>query len=148
MIQICICHARMEEANNPGTYEYELNRMLKENNLPTIKVPKDDAGTTSTTTITTTTTTASASRSDFAPTAMDTVSAVPATTSTRAKQQPPQETPKPQRPEASWVSVYRPASQATVPLQQIPLAPSSDFGLNFYTSKKEAGHKNIFLQNT
>ncbi len=39
-INTCILHAHYRNLENPGTYEVELNKVLKLNNLPTIKIPE------------------------------------------------------------------------------------------------------------
>ncbi len=41
-IHTCVAHAQNKEQMNPGTYKYELNRVLKANNLPTIIIPDDE----------------------------------------------------------------------------------------------------------
>ena len=43
----CVAHAQNQEQKNPGTYKYELNRVLKANNLPTIIIPDDEQETNS-----------------------------------------------------------------------------------------------------
>ena len=40
-IMSCMMHAHLINAVNPGTYNTELNRTLKLNNLPTINLPND-----------------------------------------------------------------------------------------------------------
>lgn len=39
-INVCILHAHYRNIENPGSYENELNKILKLNNLPTVKVPE------------------------------------------------------------------------------------------------------------
>ena len=41
-IHTCVAHAQNKEQIKPGTYKYELNRVLKANNLPTIIIPDDE----------------------------------------------------------------------------------------------------------
>ncbi len=41
-IHTCVAHAQTQEQREPGTYKYELNRVLKPNNLPTIIIPDDE----------------------------------------------------------------------------------------------------------
>ncbi len=40
-INICVAHAQFKNQEKPGTYKYELNRILKTNNLPSIAIPDD-----------------------------------------------------------------------------------------------------------
>lgn len=40
-IHICVIHAQVKDQQKPGTYAKELNKMLKENKLPSIIVPED-----------------------------------------------------------------------------------------------------------
>ncbi len=40
-INTCILHAHYRNIENPGTYEAELNKVLKLNNLPTIRIPEN-----------------------------------------------------------------------------------------------------------
>ena len=44
-IHACVAHAQYKEQIKPGTYKYELNRVLKANNLPTIIIPDDEPDT-------------------------------------------------------------------------------------------------------
>ncbi len=44
-IYICVTHAENANPKNPGTYKYELNKLLKANKLPTIKFPDDEPST-------------------------------------------------------------------------------------------------------
>ncbi len=41
-IHICVAHAENQDQKKPGTYQYELNRTLKANNLPTIIIPDEE----------------------------------------------------------------------------------------------------------
>ena len=41
-IHICAAHAQNQEQKKPGSYNYEFNRILKANNLPTIIIPPDE----------------------------------------------------------------------------------------------------------
>ncbi len=41
-IHTCVAHAENQDQKKPGTYKYELNRVLKANNLPTIIIPDDE----------------------------------------------------------------------------------------------------------
>ncbi len=41
-IHAYVAHAQNQEQRKPGTYEYEVNRVLKANSLPTIIIPDDD----------------------------------------------------------------------------------------------------------
>ncbi len=45
-INICVAHAQAKNHQNPGTYSYELNKVLKANSLPTIIIPDDSDKTT------------------------------------------------------------------------------------------------------
>ena len=45
-INICVAHAKLKNQENPGSYSYELNRILKANNLPTIIIPEESDTTT------------------------------------------------------------------------------------------------------
>ncbi len=40
-INIRVAHAQFKNQEKPGTYKYELNRILKANNLPSIVIPDD-----------------------------------------------------------------------------------------------------------
>ncbi len=40
-IHICVAHAQNENQKKPSTYKYELNKVLKANNLPTIIIPDE-----------------------------------------------------------------------------------------------------------
>lgn len=40
-INICVAHAQCKNREKPGTYAYELNKVLKANNLPNIIIPED-----------------------------------------------------------------------------------------------------------
>ena len=44
-INICVAHAQAKNQQSPGTYSYELNRVLKANSLPTIIIPNDSDNT-------------------------------------------------------------------------------------------------------
>ncbi len=41
-IHICAAHAQNQEQKKPGSYNYEFNRILKINNLPTIIIPPEE----------------------------------------------------------------------------------------------------------
>ncbi len=41
-IHICVAHAQSKNQEKPGCYSYELNRILKANNLPNITIPDDE----------------------------------------------------------------------------------------------------------
>lgn len=41
-IKICVAHAQCKNQEKPGSYAYELNRVLNANKLPTIVIPEED----------------------------------------------------------------------------------------------------------
>ena len=120
-IHICITHAKMKEADHPGTYELELNRVLKANNLPSIIIPKDDDAGPSVTTSTTSATTTATALLTSSKSASSTTQAVREKSSL-------------ERHQASGGLRQAQAKQKEVVVQQTPQIPASAFGMNFYTT--------------
>ena len=44
-MNICVAHARCKNQEKPGSYAYELSRVLKANKLPTIVIPEEEVST-------------------------------------------------------------------------------------------------------
>ncbi len=127
-IQICIAHARMKELDRPGSYEAELNKTLKLNNFPTIKIPKDQDG--QLTTASSAPVPAPTASSSSASVTVPSTSVVPAPRSTHPPAQR-EETPK----------------DVMCMNQQPPLRTAQDFGLNFYTTNDKGWPKPPFTKN-
>ncbi len=139
-INICVAHARMRETDHPGSYETELNKILKLNNLPTIKVPQDtEAGITIPQVIPISTT--SEARTDQ-------MQRNSAPSSTRVEQQLPKAKPRADKHEKKEKSVSRNVIDEELENLEEQILPllASDIGLTFYTSKDKGWPQEIFTR--
>ncbi len=138
-IHICVAHARMKDTDLPGSYETELNKILKLNNLPAIKVPKDTG-----TDITATQAIPPTTNPQTGATA---IQAIQTPSTSQAQQQPPKVKPRIERS----TNIERRVSRDNIEeeLQErediLPLQ-ASDLGLIFYTTNEKGWPKETFTR--